>query len=72
VIEGAGIDAFVYKESTVEHFSARDWEINIENACMAKAIPTPESEIFEGARADGLPVAPTTLEWCTIRTENKG
>jgi uncharacterized protein YbaR (Trm112 family) len=69
VIEGAGIDAFVYKESTVEHFASAGWEIKIENACLAKALPTPESEIFEGARADGLPVAPTTMEWCTIRAD---
>jgi len=47
------------------------WNTKIENSCIAKALPTPESEIFNGARADGLPVAPTQLEWCTIRSESK-
>ena len=70
VIEEAGIEAFVYKESTLHYFSSDGWNIKIENSCVAKALPTPVSEIFDGARADGLPVAPTELEWCTIRAEN--
>jgi len=71
LIQQAGIEAFVYKELAMNYFSAAGWDARIENSCIAKALPTPESEIFEGARADGLPVAPTELEWCTIRSENK-
>ena len=71
VIKQAGIEAFVYKESATHYFSETGWKIKIENSCIAKALPTPESEIFEGARADGLPVAPTQLEWCTIRSESR-
>ena len=71
VIEEAGIEAFVYKESALHYFSSNGWKLTIENSCMAQALPTPVSEIFEGARADGLPVAPTQLEFCTIRVENK-
>ena len=71
VIKQAGIEAFVYKESAKNYFSTGGWKIKIENSCLAKALPTPESKIFEGARADGLPVAPTLLEWCTIRAESK-
>ena len=70
LIKQAGIEAFVYKESALEHFSAAGWKTKIENACIANALPTPESEIFEGVRADGLPVAPTKMEFCTIRSEN--
>ena len=61
----------MYKGKALEHFSEKGFEIKIENACQAESLPTPESEIFEGARADGLPVAPTTLEWCTIRVKQK-
>jgi uncharacterized protein YbaR (Trm112 family) len=69
VIKEAGIEAFVYKESALHYFSSNGWNPNIENSCLATALPTPVSEIFDGARADGLPVAPTELEWCTIRAE---
>jgi uncharacterized protein YbaR (Trm112 family) len=70
VIKQAGIEAFVYKETAMKYFSAVGWKTTIENSCLANALPTPESKIFEGARADGLPVAPTRLEWCTIRSES--
>ena len=69
VIKQAHIEAFVYKESAMNYFSAAGWQTKIENSCLANALPTPESKIFEGARADGLPVVPTELEWCTIRSE---
>ena len=71
LIEQAGIEAFVYKESAMNQFSAVGWKTRIENSCIAKALPSPESEIFEGARADRFPVSPTKLEWCTIRANSK-
>ena len=70
LIKQAGIEAFVYKESALKHFSAAGWKTKIESTCIANALPTPESEIFEGVRADGLPVAPTKMEFCTIRSES--
>jgi uncharacterized protein YbaR (Trm112 family) len=69
LIKTAGIEAFVYKDSAADHFSNAGWKVKFENSCLAEALPTPESEIFEGLRADGLPVVPTQLEWCTIRAE---
>lgn len=65
-IEEAGLEAFTFKESALQYFSAFGWSVKVENSRMAKALPTPPSVIFEGARADGLPVAPTELEWCTL------
>ena len=70
VITEAGIEAFVYKKKALQHFSDHRWNVSAENSCVAKALPTPLSEIFEGARADGLPVAQTELEWCTIYAES--
>ena len=67
VIKDAGLEAFVYKDSALKHFSSNGWSVKIENSHVAKSQPTPPSVIFEGVRADGLPVAPTQLEWCTLR-----
>lgn len=69
VITGAGMEAFVYKNLALEHFSDTGWNAKVENSCLAKSLPTPPSIIFEEARADALPVAPTQLEWCTIRAD---
>jgi ubiquinone/menaquinone biosynthesis C-methylase UbiE len=69
-ITQAGIEAFVYKDSAMQYFSATGWSAKVENSCVSSALPTPASDIFDGARADGLPVAPTILEWCTIRAKS--
>ena len=66
-IKDAGLEAFTFKESALQYFSASGWSAKIENSYAARALPTPPSVIFEGARADSLPVAPTELEWCTLR-----
>ncbi len=44
------------------------WEIaggqgEFVNRCAGRALPTPISDILEGTRIDGLPVAETVLEW---------
>jgi len=66
-INEIGLEAFTYKESALQYFSASGWSAKVENSYVARALPTSPSVIFEGARADGLPVAPTELEWCTLR-----
>ena len=67
VIKEAGLDSLLYRESALKLFVSAGWKVDLENSCMAEALPTPPSKILEGARADGLPVAPTELEWCVIR-----
>jgi uncharacterized protein YbaR (Trm112 family) len=66
VISGAGLDALLYQRSAVKHFASVGWEVSLQNSCTAEALPTPPSDVLEGARADGLPIAPTELEWCVI------
>jgi uncharacterized protein YbaR (Trm112 family) len=66
-IKDIGLEAFTFKESALQYFSASGWSTKVENSYVARALPTPPSVIFEGAKADGLPVAPTELEWCTLR-----
>jgi hypothetical protein len=67
VIENAGIATMVYKTSAIESFESAGWRVELQNRCVGRALPTPESALFEGARADGLPVAPTELEWSLLR-----
>lgn len=62
-----GLETFLYRHSAVASFSSTGWHLSIENACLGTALPTPTSAVFEGMRADGLPVAPTELEWCTLK-----
>jgi ubiquinone/menaquinone biosynthesis C-methylase UbiE/uncharacterized protein YbaR (Trm112 family) len=66
-IKNIGLEAFTFKEAALQYFSESGWSAKFENSYMARALPTPPSVIFEGARADGLPVAATELEWCTLR-----
>jgi uncharacterized protein YbaR (Trm112 family) len=71
VLQAFGLDALLHREAALERFSSAGWEVALENRCIAEALPTPESDLLEGARADGLPVAPTELEWCVIRANRR-
>ncbi len=69
VIAGAGLEPFLYRDSLLDQFGGFDWTVSLEACCRSEALPTLESEIIPGARADGLPAAPTELEWCLVRLE---
>jgi hypothetical protein len=69
LIAGAGLEPFLYRESMGDQFAGYDWSVSLEACCRSEALPTPESEIIPGTRADGLPAAPTELEWSTVRVE---
>ena len=66
ILLDAGLEKMLYRQSTVDQFVQAGWNVVPENTCIAEALPTPESRLIEGARADGLPVAPTELEWCVL------
>lgn len=68
-IAEAGLEIFLYKESALQCFLESGWHVKVENGCAGSAFPTPVSSIFD-IRPDGLPVAPTELEWCTLRAVN--
>jgi ubiquinone/menaquinone biosynthesis C-methylase UbiE/uncharacterized protein YbaR (Trm112 family) len=65
-LRDAGFSALMYRQSTMEHFRAAGWTVDIENECRGLAKPTPASELIEGAGIDAFPVQDTTLEWCVI------
>ena len=68
-IAEAGLEMFLYKETTLRRFLESGWRAKFENACASNAFPTPVSGIFD-IRPDGFPVAPTELEWCTLCAVN--
>jgi hypothetical protein len=65
-IRELGLVPFSYRRSTLEHFAAASFEVELENVQAGKARPTPVSELIEGAGIDALPVAETELEWCVL------
>ena len=73
VIKEAGLESFLYRGSTLDHFANVGWQIEMQNTCQSIAQPTPPSAVLEGLRIDGLPIAETTLEWCllNLKSENQ-
>jgi ubiquinone/menaquinone biosynthesis C-methylase UbiE/uncharacterized protein YbaR (Trm112 family) len=66
VIREAHLDPLLYRQSTLQQYEEAGWNVEVQNACLGKASPTPPGVLLEGARVDGLPVADTNLEWCVL------
>jgi uncharacterized protein YbaR (Trm112 family) len=71
MIRGAGLEPLLYRQSALDQFAQAGWDVEVKNAHLCAARPTPPSDLIEGARADGLPVADTTLEWCVLQATGK-
>jgi len=65
-IRQAGLSALLFRRSTLEHFATAGWRVELANAYIGKAQPTPAGVVLEGAAIDAFPVAETTLEWCVL------
>ncbi len=65
-IQDLGLAPFLYQETTLELFTAAGFEVELANVRRGRALPTPKSELLEGAGIDALPVAATELTWCTL------
>jgi uncharacterized protein YbaR (Trm112 family) len=65
----AGQRCLQLRESALEAFTEAGWSARLENSCVALAEPTPVSQIFEGLRIDGMPVASTRLEHTVIHAQ---
>lgn len=65
-LEQFGLDALAFRQPTLERFAAAGWQVTLESVRSGNAEPTPPGVLIEGATIDGLPVAPTTLEWCVL------
>ena len=65
-IREVGLSPLLFRRSTLEHFAAAGWQVEMANVCMGASIPTPRSVLLDGAGVDALPVAETVLEWCVL------
>ena len=65
-IRELGMERLAYRTPFLEELGAAGWDTSIVFESRARALPTPPSELFGGARVDGLPVAPTEVDWVVI------
>jgi len=70
LIREAGVDVLLYRRKALEAFARSGWHVEVANSCFGRALPTPASEVLEGAAIDALPVAETTLEWGVLAARN--
>jgi len=64
--EKLGISSFMFRDSTLRLFDEAGFDVELKNICSGRALPTPTSDLLEGAGIDALPVVETELEWCTL------
>lgn len=65
-IDKLGLSSFIYEDSTLRLFDEAGFDVDLANIQVGRALPTPKSELFEGAVIDTLPIAETELTWCTL------
>jgi uncharacterized protein YbaR (Trm112 family) len=65
-LEAAGLDALAFRRSALDRFAAAGWRVTLACVRQGYAEPTPAGVVLEGATVDGLPVAPTVVEWCVL------
>jgi len=70
-IREGGLDTLLYRRAALQQYTEAGWEVEVNNACVGKARPTPPGAVLEGARVDGLPVADIHLEWCVLSGTSK-
>ncbi len=61
-----GLETLLLKDSATGSFDESGWHVEVANSCYGRSLPTPSSDLLEGASIDGLPVAETNLEWCVL------
>lgn len=64
-IDQLGLSDLLFRRAALARFAAAGWQASLVNVRAGAARPTPASALL-GAGIDGLPVAPTTLEWGVI------
>lgn len=66
MIRQYGLAVTLFHDPALAMFAEARFPATVQNACLADELPTPVGVLVEGAQIDGLPVAPTTFEWCTL------
>lgn len=62
----AGLEANIFRSSSLEAFAAAGWEAEVSNLRTATVRPTPKGVLLEGFGVDGFPLAETTQESCVL------
>lgn len=65
-ISELGLSRLLYGEPFFAALAEAGWEAEVVFECRARALPTPVGEVLEGAAIDGLPVAPTEIDWVVV------
>jgi hypothetical protein len=65
-ISELGLSRLLYREPFFAALGEAGWEAEVAFECRARALPTPVGEVLEGAAVDGLPVAPTEIDWLVV------
>ena len=60
------LERLLYREPFLEGLAEAGWDANVVFECRAKALPTPVGVVLEGSAIDGLPVAPTEIDWIVL------
>jgi len=66
VIRGAGLEELLFRGNALEAFAAAGWQVEVIDACAARAVPTPKGVLLEGFQVDGFPLAETVQELCVL------
>jgi uncharacterized protein YbaR (Trm112 family) len=66
VIRGAGLEELLFRDNALEAFTAAGWQVEVIDACAARAVPTPKGVLLEGFQVDGFPLAETVQELCVL------
>jgi methyltransferase family protein len=64
-IEAMRLERLLYRELFLDGLATAGWDTEVVFECRARALPTPVGNVLEAA-VDGLPVAPTEIDWVVI------
>jgi hypothetical protein len=65
-ISELGLSRLLYREAFFGALTEAGWDADVVFECRARALPTPVGEVLEGAAIDGLPIAPTEIDWLVV------
>ena len=65
-IQSLGLASFLYQDTALDLLTSAGFEVELANIQVGRALPTPKSELLEGAEIDALPDAETEITWCTL------
>lgn len=66
VIRDAGLETLLFRDAALDAFAAARWQVELIEACIARALPTPRGVLLEGFQVDGFPLAETMEELCVL------